>query len=72
MVAALNHEVTRLTGRKPMDAIKLKNVAQKPSSGMPLAYRPVRLEEQKLHFGWCSLSISQESWKLVTIEPLAL
>ena len=46
-VRALNGEVTRLTGKKPQDAIKAKKkVAQKPSSVVP--DRPVGLKEQKL------------------------
>ena len=49
VVAALNNEVTRLTGKKPSDAIKAKSVAQKPSSAVP--GRPVGLEEQKLPSG---------------------
>ena len=46
VVAALNGEVTRLTGKKLSDAIKAKTVAQKPSSIVP--DRPVGLKEQKL------------------------
>ncbi|MES9881870.1 MAG: DDE-type integrase/transposase/recombinase [Sedimenticola sp.] len=46
VISALNNEVTRLTGKKPSDAIKAKTVAQKPSSVVP--GRPVGLEEQKL------------------------
>ena len=46
VVAALNREVTRLTGQKPVEAIKLKSVAQKPSSVVP--GRLVGLKEQKL------------------------
>ena len=46
VVAALNREVTRLTGQKPVDAIKLKGVAQKPSSVVPGGL--VGLKEQKL------------------------
>ena len=49
VVAALNGEVTRLTGKKPSDAIKAKTVAQKPSSVVP--GRPVVLEEQKVPSG---------------------
>ena len=49
VVAALNGEVTRLTGKKPSDAIKAKTVAQKPSSVVP--DRPVGLKEQKLSSG---------------------
>ena len=47
VVSALNNEVTRLTGMKPADAIKLKSaVAQKPSSVVP--GRVVGLEERML------------------------
>ena len=46
VVAALNREVTRLTGKRPSEAIKAKSVAQKPSSVVP--GRPVGLREQKL------------------------
>ena len=46
VVAALNREVTRLTGQKPVEAIKLKSVAQKPSSVVP--GHLVGLKEQKL------------------------
>ena len=49
VVAALNGEVTRLTGEKPLDAIKKKSVTQKPSSTVP--GRPVGLREQKLPSG---------------------
>ena len=49
VVAALNGEVTRLTGKKPSDAIKAKTVAQKPSSVVP--DRPVGLKEQRLPSG---------------------
>ena len=49
VVAALNGEVTRLTGKKPSDAIKAKTVTQKPSSVVP--DRPVGLEEQRLPSG---------------------
>ena len=48
VVAALNNEVTRLTGKKPIDAIRAKVVTQKPSSVTP--GRPVGLKEQKLPF----------------------
>ena len=39
-------EVTRLTGKKPSDAIKANTLAQKPSSVVP--DRPVGLKEQRL------------------------
>ena len=44
VVAALNGEVTRLTGKKPSDAIK--TVVQKPSSVVPDC--AVGLKEQRL------------------------
>ena len=49
VVAALNGEVTRLTGKKPSDAIKAKTLAQKSSSVVP--DRPVGLKEQRLPSG---------------------
>ena len=49
VVSALNGEVTRLTGKKPLDAIKRKSVTQKPSSTVP--GRPVGLQEQKVPSG---------------------
>ena len=52
VVAALNGEVTRWTGKKPSDAIKAKTLrrsTQKPSSVVP--DRPVGLKEQKLPSG---------------------
>ena len=49
VVAALNGKMTRLTGKKPSDAIKAKTVAQKPSSVVP--DRPVGLKEQRLPSG---------------------
>ena len=48
VVGALNGEVTRLTGKRPVDAIKQKHLEQKPSL---LASRPVGLHEQKLPSG---------------------
>jgi len=49
VVSALNGEVTRLTGKRPSEAIKAKSVAQKPSSTVP--GRVVGLAEQKLPSG---------------------
>ena len=46
VIAALNGEVTRLTGKRPRDAIRAQSVAQNPSSVVPR--RPVGLKEQKL------------------------
>jgi len=48
VVAALNDEVTRLTGKKPKDAIKASAVVHNPSAP---ASRPVGLREQKLLSG---------------------
>ena len=48
VVAALNAEVTRLTGKKPKDAIKASAVVHNPSAP---ASRPVGLREQKLLSG---------------------
>ena len=45
VVAALNNEVTSLTGKKPADAIKEKAVAAKPSTTYS---RPVGKREKKL------------------------
>ena len=45
VVSALNNEVTRLTGRKPAEAIKAKAVAAKPSTPY---LRPVGVNEKKL------------------------
>ena len=44
VVEALNGEITRLTGKKPRDAIKAKTVVQKPSSNPG---RPTGLQERK-------------------------
>lgn len=49
VASALNREVTRLTGKRPSEAIKAKAVAQKPSSAVPS--RPVGLRERKLPSG---------------------
>ena len=49
IVAVLNGEVTRLTGKMPKDAIKAISVTQKPSSTIP--GRHVGLEERKLPSG---------------------
>ena len=49
VVAALNDEVTRLTGKKPSEAIKARSVTQKPSSTVP--GRAVGLHEQKIPSG---------------------
>ena len=49
VVAALNGDVTRLTGKNPSDAIKAKTVAQTPSSVVP--GRLVGLKEPKIPSG---------------------
>ena len=46
VVAVLNLEVSRLTGKRPVDAIKEKHVASKPSSVVP--GRQVGLAEARL------------------------
>jgi len=46
VVAALNGEVTRLTGKKPSEAIKARSVTQKPSSTVP--DRTIGLDEPLL------------------------
>jgi len=46
VVAALNGEVTRLTGKKPCEAIKARSVARKPSSTVP--GRTIGLDEPLL------------------------
>ena len=47
VVLALNSEVTRLTGEKPIDAIKDKSVDAKSSTTYS---RPVSLEEKRLNY----------------------
>ena len=49
VVSALNGEATRLTGKRPSEAIRANSVAHKPSSTVP--GRPVGLREQKLPSG---------------------
>ena len=49
VVSALNGEVTRLTGKRPSEAIRVKSVSGEPSSTVP--GRPVGLQEQKLPSG---------------------
>ena len=68
VVAALNGEVTRLTGKKPKDTIKAKSVAQKPSLSRT---RPVGLKEQKLPSGvgvqyFYQLGELEGGWRRVT------
>ena len=50
VVAALNNEVTRLTGKKPAGAIKAKEVTSKPSSST-IPDRAVGFKEQRLSSG---------------------
>ena len=50
VILALNKEVTRLTGQKPVDAIKKKTVPSKPSTPY---LRPVGVNEKKLPSGVC-------------------
>ena len=45
VIAALNNEITRLTNKKPIDAIKTKNVKSKFST---ISKRPVGLDETRL------------------------
>ena len=47
VVAALNHEVTRLTGKKPVDAIRAKVIISKPSAP-PRKGRLVGMAEKPL------------------------
>ena len=49
VVAALNNEVTRLTDKRPADAIVAARVSQRPSSVVP--GRPVGSSEQKIPSG---------------------
>jgi len=48
VISALNKEVTRLTGKKPVEAIKKKTVSAKPSTPY---LRPVGVNEKKLPSG---------------------
>ena len=68
VVAALNGEVTRLTGKKPSDAIKAKTVAQKPSSVVP--DRPVGLKEQKVPSGFGVRYLYQPSGRRRATDPV--
>ena len=45
VIGALNNEVTSLTGKKPIIAIKEKSVASKPSTKYS---RPVGMKEKKI------------------------
>ena len=56
VISALNKEVTRLTGQKPVDAIKKKTVPSIPSTPY---LRPVGVNEKKAPLRFkCSLSLS--------------
>ena len=70
VVAALNEEVTRLTGKKPSDAIKAKILTQKPSSVVP--ERPLGLKEQKVPsgVGVCYLYQELEGGHRLAIDPV--
>ena len=45
VVSALNNEVTRLTGKKPTQAIKEKSISSKPSTAYS---RPIGVNKKKL------------------------
>ena len=72
VVRASNGEVTRLTGKRPSEAIKAKTVTQKPSSTVP--GRPVGLREQKLPSGVCMRDLHQpgelEGGRRRTTDPV--
>ena len=48
VISTLNKEVTRLTGKKPAEAIKKKTVSANPSTSY---LRPAGVNEKKLHSG---------------------
>ena len=50
VISALNKEVTRLTGKKPAEAIKKKTVSAKPSTPY---FRPVGVNEKSSPPGPC-------------------
>ncbi|KAL9964114.1 hypothetical protein ACROYT_G027698 [Oculina patagonica] len=63
VVAALNNEVTSLTGKKPAAAIKEKAVSSKPSSKYT---RPVGKKEKNSPLSlMCAISTNLVSWKVV-------
>ena len=69
VVAALNGEVTRLTGKKPSDAIKAKTLTQKPSSVVPR--RPLGPKEQNVPLGvGFATFTSPVHWSVVAGGPL--
>lgn len=59
VIAASNGEVTRLTGKKPSDAINARTVAQNPSAVVP--GRPVDLKKQTRPFRVCVCYLHQPS-----------
>lgn len=68
VVAALNNEVTRLTGKKPALAIKGKAVSAKPST--PYYLRPVGEKEKSLPSSLMSgICSTPASWKAAEKEP---
>ena len=56
VVSALNNEVTRLTGKKPKDAIKEKAVSAKPGPW-------VSMRRNSLPWSMCDTCTTPESWK---------
>ena len=69
VVAALDGEVTRLTGRKSSDAIKAKTLTQKPLSVVP--GRPLGLKEQKIPSESAFATFtSPVNWSVVAGGPL--
>ena len=62
VVAALNNEVTSLTGNKPAEAIKEKAVSAKPST--PYS-RPVGVNGKNSFPCKCPFCFNQASWKVV-------
>ena len=66
VISALNKEVTRLTGEKPIEAIKKKTVPSKPSTPY---FRPVGVNEKKLPSGLSvAISINPVNLKVVDEE----
>ena len=66
VISALNKEVTRLTGQKPVDAIKKKTVPSKPWTPY---LRPVGVNEKKLPSGLSvAISINLVNLKVVCEE----
>ena len=68
-VVALNGEVTRLTDKKPSNAIKAKTLTQKPSFVVP--GRPLGLKEQKVPSeSVFAIFTGQVKWRVVSGGPL--